>query len=338
MQLVVRSSSRPYAIAMGAVAVAMLVRALLDPMLGAELPFYLFYFAVLVASLWGGLGPGLAALSVSFAAAVYFFVVPRFSFTMGTTEDVSGAFRFVTLGIMLVLGGNWARSLRTRWSLEVRERQRAEEAARKAQEDAVSTLASIGDGLITVDTRGCVTFMNPIAEQLSGWDVGTARGRNVADVLKLVHGTGREPLPHPALRSLQEQRIVTLPEGTLLITRNGDERPIDDSAAPIRDAEGRITGAVVVFREMAGKSAPVAFAIAAVELYPAPGSHLHLSSKELGRLELACRDWIGREWRLDPHASRIVGLAGYSVTIQQGSMETLPSGAVSVRFLAAYSR
>lgn len=334
-----RPSQRPYLMALSVVAAALGIRALLDPLLGPQLPFYLFYFAVLVASFSGGLGPGLAALVVSFISAAYFFVMPRFSLAMAGTEDLWGAFRFISLGLVLALCGNWASTLRAQWKLDVQAVRRKEEAARKAQEETLNTLASIGDGVITTDTQGRITFMNALAAQLSAWDPARAKGRSITDIFRIVNGTSREVVPDPMLAALREERVVTLPQGTVLIAKDGSERTVDDSAAPIRDAQGVITGSVLVFREVTARSAALArgFQVGEIQLYPAPGSHAYVAQKELERLETACRLWLEREWQLDTKASRIVGLAGFNVTIQQDTTQALPDGGVCVRFLAAYS-
>jgi PAS domain S-box-containing protein len=137
----------------------------------------------------------------------------------------------------------------------------AEEAARKAAEaqaDIIEqqrqqlevTLASIGDAVISTDDRGIVTFLNPIAEQVTGWSESEARGRPLAEVFQIVNEQTRKPVDNPALRALREGTIVGLANHTILISRDGVERPIDDSAAPIRGRDGSVLGAVLVFRDV----------------------------------------------------------------------------------------
>lgn len=113
-----------------------------------------------------------------------------------------------------------------------------------------TTLASIGDGVIATDPTGRVSFLNPVAEHLTGWKSDEARGQLLADVFRIVNETTREPVENPALRALQTGTIVGLANHTLLIARDGTERPIDDSASPIRDVEGAVAGAVLVFRDI----------------------------------------------------------------------------------------
>ena len=101
-----------------------------------------------------------------------------------------------------------------------------------------ATLTSVGDGLIATDADGRVTFLNPVAEALTGWPQDKAAGQPLDLVFRIVNETSRRPVDNPALRTLKEGVVVGLANHTILIARDGKERPIDDSAAPIRD-DGR---------------------------------------------------------------------------------------------------
>ena len=114
-----------------------------------------------------------------------------------------------------------------------------------------TTLASIGDGVIATDTRGNVTFENPVAEQLTGWPEGDAKGQPLVRVFHIVNEDSRQRVDNPAFRALRDGTIVGLANHTLLIHRDGREFPIDDSAAPIRNEEGKVIGVVLVFRDVA---------------------------------------------------------------------------------------
>lgn len=113
-----------------------------------------------------------------------------------------------------------------------------------------TTLRSIGDAVIATDTDGRVTFLNPIAEALTGWSQIEAAGQPLDAVFRIVNETSRKEVPNPAFRALREGVVVGLANHTVLISKDGREWPIDDSAAPIRDLEGAISGAVLVFREI----------------------------------------------------------------------------------------
>jgi PAS domain S-box-containing protein len=113
-----------------------------------------------------------------------------------------------------------------------------------------TTLASIGDGVITTDRQGRVTGMNAVAEQLTGWTAAEATGRELDLVFHIINETTRAGVRNPATRALTEEVIVGLANDTLLISKDGRERPIDDSAAPIRCADGEVVGCVLVFRDV----------------------------------------------------------------------------------------
>ncbi|HEY4310627.1 MAG TPA: ATP-binding protein [Pirellulales bacterium] len=113
-----------------------------------------------------------------------------------------------------------------------------------------TTLASIGDAVISTDTSGRVAFFNPVAESLTGWSASEASGKPLTEVFRIVHETTRKVADNPALRALKEGKVVGLANHTVLIQKSGRELPIDDSAAPIRDERGRLTGVVLVFRDV----------------------------------------------------------------------------------------
>jgi PAS domain S-box-containing protein len=110
-------------------------------------------------------------------------------------------------------------------------------AARLAERLRV-TLASIGDGVIATDKRGRVTELNPVAEALTGWTTADAKGRSIAEVFTIVHAQTREPAEVPIARVLRDGVIAGLANHTVLISRDGREIPVDDSAAPIRTSDG----------------------------------------------------------------------------------------------------
>jgi len=104
--------------------------------------------------------------------------------------------------------------------------------------------------VIATDVRGRVTFMNPVAERLTGWRSAEAEGRESSAVFQIVNEATREPVQSPIDRVLSEGLVVGLANHTVLIARDGSERPIDDSAAPIRLADGEIAGVVLVFHDV----------------------------------------------------------------------------------------
>jgi PAS domain S-box-containing protein len=133
---------------------------------------------------------------------------------------------------------------------DVSERRRAEAAIAEQREWFETTLVSIGDAVIATDIRGHITFMNPVAEHMTGWKTVEARGRDCSVVFNIVNENTHAPVENPVARVLREGVIMGLANHTLLIARDGRQHPIDDSAAPIRGADGRISGAVLVFHDI----------------------------------------------------------------------------------------
>ena len=117
------------------------------------------------------------------------------------------------------------------------------------KERAEVTLKSIGDGVITTDAEGVVQYLNPVAAALTGWTVDEARGQPLATVFHIVD-ENHNPAPDPVARCLEEECITGLANHTILIGRDGKEFSIQDSVAPIRHRDGRILGAVLVFRDV----------------------------------------------------------------------------------------
>src|SRR6185503_13176650 len=103
------------------------------------------------------------------------------------------------------------------------------------------TLASIGDAVIVTNPAGTVTFMNRVAEELTGWD-GDAIGRPLEEVFRIVNEQSRDAVESPVAKVLRDGVIVGLANHTLLVRRDGSEVPIDDSGAPVRDRSGALTG------------------------------------------------------------------------------------------------
>ena len=112
------------------------------------------------------------------------------------------------------------------------------------------TLASIGDAVITTDTEGCITFLNHVAAAMTGWQVEDALSLPLEKVLQIIDEETRRPAAAPIDKALREGAVVGFSNHTALIARDGAEIPIDHSAAPIRDASGKISGVVMIFRDV----------------------------------------------------------------------------------------
>jgi PAS domain S-box-containing protein len=160
---------------------------------------------------------------------------------------------FALTGLINVLFLWWAYQ---RINTAIKERDKALTDARsrgrelQQQKDLLSvTLASIGDCVMVTDNVGRINFMNPVAEQVTGWTLEEARGRPTAEVFRILNEQSREPVDNPVEKVMKHGVIVGLANHTLLIRKDGSEVPIDDSGAPIRDPEGAMRGVVLVFRD-----------------------------------------------------------------------------------------
>ena len=133
---------------------------------------------------------------------------------------------------------------------KVRER---EMALRESEEKYRTTLASVGDAIIATDLSGKITFMNKIAEELTGWTLSESSAKPVADIFHIINEHTRNRVEDPVAIVLKEGVIVGLANHTVLVGKSGQEIPIDDSGAPIRDQDGRIMGVVLVFRDITAR-------------------------------------------------------------------------------------
>jgi diguanylate cyclase (GGDEF)-like protein/PAS domain S-box-containing protein len=127
---------------------------------------------------------------------------------------------------------------------DITDRKHAETRVFEEKERAQITLQSIGDGVITTDADGNVDYINPVAQDLTGWDVRSAKGTCVTEIMMIVNEHTRATVENPVIRCLKEGRVITLAENSILITRDGD------SAAPIRDRIGNVIGSVMVFHDV----------------------------------------------------------------------------------------
>jgi diguanylate cyclase (GGDEF)-like protein/PAS domain S-box-containing protein len=130
------------------------------------------------------------------------------------------------------------------------ERAAIAEALFEEKERAQVTLNSIGDAILCTDLRGAVTYLNVVAERMTGWPWAEAVGRPLEEVLRLIDATTREAAQNPMAAAIRDDKTRALAQNSTLVRRDGAEFPIEDSAAPIHDRRGRVTGAVLVFRDV----------------------------------------------------------------------------------------
>jgi len=138
---------------------------------------------------------------------------------------------------------------------DITQRKRAEAALRASEENLRVTLQSIGDGVLVTDAEGRIARLNQVAETLTGWPEAEAAGKPVAEIFRIINEQTRQPAALPVAETLAKGAIHGLANHTVLLARDGTERPIADSCAPIRGGDGRVRGAVLVFRDVAAEKA-----------------------------------------------------------------------------------
>ncbi len=227
----------PYVFAIGISTLALLIAVLLQALIAPTM-FPLFFAAVALSAWYGGLGAGLLSTVLSSLLINYILNASNESFNLAFNDLLRlGVFVLVSL---LISSLNESRN-------------RAETAVRDQRNWFQITLASIGDAVIVTDTQQIVTFINPVAATLTGWSPAEAIGKELSQIFPIINETSRAPAENPVARVLKEGIIVGLANHTLLITREGLEIPIDDSAAPIRNDKGQIIGTVLVFRDISAR-------------------------------------------------------------------------------------
>jgi PAS domain S-box-containing protein len=219
-----------YGVAVLAVAAAIAVLSI--PEIGKGLGSILF-LAVLVSAWYGGMGPGLLATALIGIVAVLNLVFSQPGFA---------PWRLVS--IVLFLGGGVLITLLVEALHVARRRVEA------SQQWLTAVLSSIGDAVIATDAHGTVNFLNPAAETLTGWESQSAVGKSLTDVFPILDEETQMPAESPVKRVLRERIAVELAKRTVLIARDGTSRPIDDNVAPIKEKDGAIIGAVVIFRDV----------------------------------------------------------------------------------------
>jgi PAS domain S-box-containing protein len=238
-----------YLAAPGAVTAATLLRLTMSPLWGdTRFAFHFYFCAVAVVAWLSGFGPGLLTLLLSVPAAYFFFVQPVRTITVTSPEDAWGLFSFAVIGLLIIFLAD----------AQKRAMHRVEEAGRAlaaSEERMATTLTSIGDAVLVTDERGRVTMMNPLAEALTGWSEAEARGKGAQTIFDLRNEeTGQEAVS-PVARVLNEERAVNLARPALLRRRDGTEIPIEENGAPVRGADGNLTGVVLAFRDISERRA-----------------------------------------------------------------------------------
>jgi PAS domain S-box-containing protein len=206
-------------------------------------PFLAFTLAVVVSARWGGVGPGILSTLLGAVASDFLLMSPTYSFHLEQAGDFLRLALFVGVGAAI--------------SVMVGQLQTARRAARFGAADAHAqaeqfrvTLLSIGDAVVAANARGRVTFLNAVAESLTGWPLAEALGRPLADVFRISSATTARRVVDPAGATTANGSAVRLTSHAILQSRQGTFHPIDHTASPVRDVKGGIVGSVVVFRDV----------------------------------------------------------------------------------------
>ena len=232
-----------YAFTVLAVALASLLRGVLVPTLGEGVPFILYFPTVVLCAWFGGLWPGLLSAVLGGLVALYFFIPPYQAFTAHDPTAPAQLIVFLVASTLISLLAD--RLHRARRRAEAGEAREHEE-----RERIRVTLTSVGEAVIVTDDRGRITLMNGVARSLTGWSDADAIGRPLPDVFTILDEESRRPVENPVARVLRDGQITGLANHTVLVSKDGSEIPIEDSAAPIKDVAGTLLGAVLVFRDI----------------------------------------------------------------------------------------
>lgn len=243
MRNTTRSWILRYGSAIASIALATCVRILLDPVLGDRLPLVFLFIAVLFTACYGGVGPSLLAIILGVLSALFFLLGPSSAVAVRPPDSQIGLTLFVLASLISIFLAEAGRATQRRAA-------RVKEAEETQRAQLHVTLTSIGDAVIVTDEQGRVTFLNPVAQSLTGWTQQDAYVKPLETVFRIVNEQSHQPVESPVARVLREGTVIGLANHTLLIARDGTERPIDDSAAPIRDESGKISGVVLVFRDV----------------------------------------------------------------------------------------
>jgi PAS domain S-box-containing protein len=231
-----RRAGTTYVLAIAALVAAVLLRLLLDPLMGERLPLVTLFGAVAAAVWVGGYRPAIMVAIVGYLACTYLFIVPRGRLGLEDPGNVVGLVAYLFTCSLIIGFGEAMRVAQVR--------------ASRQRELLRITLLSIGDAVITTDVDDHITYLNAVAEFLTGWTHGDAVGQPLEKVFRIINEGTRRPVENPTAKALREGAVVGLANQTVLIKKDGEECPIDDSAAPIKDEEGQVSGCVLIFRDV----------------------------------------------------------------------------------------
>ncbi len=228
-----------YGLAVLGVVLATLVRQVLNPWLGARLPFTTYFITAIAIAIFLGIGPALLAMLLGGLLGTYLYIL---SINLPGNPGLVQLLPYVviTAGLALLI------------KIIQDARRRAEQAAfelAQSRERIATILASIGDAVIATDLSGRVTFMNGVAQTLIGFNELDATGRQTQELFSVIDQESQEPAEDPVKRVLQGDAVTKPARQALLVSKSGIETPIEDNSTTIT-SEGKTTGVVLVFRDI----------------------------------------------------------------------------------------
>jgi PAS domain S-box-containing protein len=240
-----RDTSLRYLIATVSAALGIGIRVALAGLLGPTAPYITLFPAVVFAAWFGGLWPGITAMAIGLVGA-FAFIAPFDSHSPTAAADAMRAVVFVSGSVILCVLIDIIKQAQKRDAARVRE-------LTVSRDLLQVTLASIGDAVITTDSAGKVTFLNAVASSLTNWSQTQAQGKPVREVFPIRNEKTGKAIPGPVEKVLAEGVVVALANHTVLVNKEGEEIPVEDSAAPIRDDQKQVHGAVLVFRDVSAR-------------------------------------------------------------------------------------
>lgn len=226
-----RSVALRYGLPVAAYALILLISLGFQHFFSFRLDLTTLVIALMIATAWyGGRGPGLV-ITLLFEITIIYFTGGPFTWKLAFQT-----LNRLVLFVSLVLFAGYRRN--------------AERRLQQQRESLRVALSSIGDAVISTDINGLISFINPTAEALTGWSMAEAANKPLSDVFKIINETTREPVENPVTKVLREGTVVGLANHTILVAKDGREIPIADSGAPIQVPGGRITGVILVFRDI----------------------------------------------------------------------------------------
>jgi PAS domain S-box-containing protein len=235
-----RASWRRYAFALLCVAIAVLLRVLLNPVMGQQ-SVAVFLAAILTSAWVGGIGPALLSVVLLHVVHGYWFMVPPGLWQPDLASNVSTAAYYL---IAIIVGA----LSQMRAAAQGREREQQLEASSQ-REHLRTTLACMADGVLVTDTNGRVTLINSTAEAMTGWNSSEAKGRHWSEIFAMRGEHGEDVTDRPIDEALEDRRVVHEGLPLVLTSRTGQKAPIAYSAAPVQDSDGQLKGAVLIFRD-----------------------------------------------------------------------------------------